>query len=290
MPLHRALAERASPTRGGIRRPVPLRHRHRADDLRRASASSRRTSYRGVDAAAGHRHVDALHVRPTPAEPSRKTRAVLRDDGPPRHLRRRLEGRDPPRRGRRRSTTTSGSCTTSPSDFSECHDLAAEQPDKLAELVERVVAARPRSTACCRSTTASSSCSARASRTAPPTRRTGATPTGRRCRRFPRRPRPRSAGAAGTWPRRSTAPRGDEGVLYAIGTENAGFSSSSRTSAWCSTTTRSATTRSSISDREVPGRRVAGRGAGAPDRAGGTAPCSCSSTTSRAAPPSSRCS
>ena len=33
------------------------------------------------------------------------------------------------------STTTPGSCTTSTPTASELHDLAAEQPDKLRELV-----------------------------------------------------------------------------------------------------------------------------------------------------------
>ena len=38
-------------------------------------------------------------------------------------------------------------------DFSECHDLAAEMPDKLRRDDRRAGGPRPRSTASCRSTT-----------------------------------------------------------------------------------------------------------------------------------------
>ena len=83
-------------------------------------------------------------------------------------------------------------------DASECHDLAAAHPERLAELIELWWERGRASTACCRSTIAASSCSAPASVSARRTRRAAATSTGRRCRRSRRRPRRRSAAAAST--------------------------------------------------------------------------------------------
>ena len=59
VPLHRALAGAASPTRGGLRRPVPPRERHRAHDLRGARRRRRPTVYRGLEQMPVTGHVDA---------------------------------------------------------------------------------------------------------------------------------------------------------------------------------------------------------------------------------------
>ena len=86
---------------------------------------------------------------------------VLRDVRQPRHLPRRLDGGHPPlhpvgsRRRCRRSTTTSGSSTT-PDDWTQAHDLAAEQPEKLAEL-QRLFLIEAASTTSCRWTIGASS-------------------------------------------------------------------------------------------------------------------------------------
>ncbi len=119
---------------GGAPRPVPPRQRHRPDDLR----GRRRDAARGPAGhrpAADHRHLAALHVR-RPRRGDPQGRPVLRDDGPPRPSRPTAGRRSPGTRAARRSTTTPGSCTTSPIDRSECHDLAAEEPERLAALVD----------------------------------------------------------------------------------------------------------------------------------------------------------
>ena len=61
--------------------------------------------------------------------------AVLRDGRPPRHLRRRLEGGHPPHRAARRTTTTCGSCTTSPRTSRSATTSRPTMPEKLAELI-----------------------------------------------------------------------------------------------------------------------------------------------------------
>ena len=71
--------------------------------------------------------------------------AVLRDARLARDLPPGLEGRDVPRarqhvrrrsRRQRPSTTTCGSCTTSPTTSPETEDLAAKEPQRLAEMIE----------------------------------------------------------------------------------------------------------------------------------------------------------
>ncbi len=137
-------------------------------------------------------------------------------------------------------------------DFSECHDLAAEQPEKLRELIDAVVgrgraarraaarrphhrAVRRRRPGRARRTPAASTCTARRW----PTSR----PTSRR----------RSAAAAGRSP--PTVDVGDggvEGVLYARGGHNVGhIVLRARTARCTSTTTRSAPT----TGRSAPRRR-----------------------------------
>ena len=109
--------------------------------------------------------------------------AVLRDVLQPRHLPQRLDRGDPAQHPVgsvgarcRRSTTTCGSCTRD-TDWTQAHDLAAEQPEKLAELqrlwlievgqvqraaprrpARRAVQLRPRRAAAC-SSRATRSCS-----------------------------------------------------------------------------------------------------------------------------------
>ena len=140
------------------------------------------------------------------------------------HLRRRVEGGDAPPARCRRSTTTAGSCTTSTVDRSECNDLAATRARDGSRSSSTCGGARPRSTACCRSTTAPSSCSARASATVRRTRRTATTRTGP-----PMSPLPAQVGASiggRSWDLDATIdrPAGAGGVLYATGTENSGLS------------------------------------------------------------------
>ena len=166
----------------------------------------------------------ALHRSTRPTQPGRKARPVLRDDGPPGHLRRRVEGGHPPPARACPSTTTTGSSTTSTEDRSECHDLAAEQPEQAGRAGRPVVAG------------------GRGVRRAPPRRphhravlhplpRPLAPPDRPPLHLLPadvpaarpRRPR-RSAGGAGTWRPPSTGPAGAGGVLYATGTENSGVS------------------------------------------------------------------
>jgi arylsulfatase A-like enzyme len=108
-------------------------------------------------------------------------------------------------------------------DRSECHDLAAEHPEKLAELIDRWWE-RPRRTACCRSTTAPSSCSAPGSATGRPHR-----PDRHYTYHPPVTPLPAQVAPAlggRSWDLWATVdrPTGAGGVLYASGTENSGLS------------------------------------------------------------------
>ena len=123
-----------------------------------------------------------------------------------------------------RSTTTSGSSTTTTQDRSECHDLAASMPDKLAELVAlwwargrgpgRPAPRRP----------VASSCSSPGTATVgPPDRRHYTYLPAHGPAAGPGRHR-RWAAAASTWRPPSTGRRGQGGVLFATGTENSGIS------------------------------------------------------------------
>ena len=118
--------------------PVPPRHRHRADDPRllrprvprAASTASTRCRCPGVsmrysfDAADAPTHEADASTTRCSAPAASGTRA----------------GRRSPCTGRRpasgTSTTTSGSCSTPTWTASEAHDLAAEHPEKLKELIE----------------------------------------------------------------------------------------------------------------------------------------------------------
>ena len=102
-----------------------------------ASASSSRTS----STATPRSRSRASASRASFADPDAAVEgdAVLLDARHPRDLAQGLEGRD--RRARPRpsrggtSTSSAGSCSTPTTDPSECHDLAAEHPDKLQELI-----------------------------------------------------------------------------------------------------------------------------------------------------------
>ena len=117
--------------------PVPPLHRRRGHHPR----CRRRRDARGLPgrpAIPAERRLHALQLR-------RRRRAddeeapVLRDARHPRHLAGRLEGLGPARAARparATSTRTNGSSTTSIEDRAEAHNLAAEFPDKLKELVD----------------------------------------------------------------------------------------------------------------------------------------------------------
>ncbi len=193
-PADRALAERHRRARRHPA-PVPPRERHRAVDLRRG----RRAAAGGVPRAradAGHGNLDAVHVRRAdraepqgPCSTSRwpGTGASTRTGGrPSRSI-----------RAACRTTTTCGSCTTSTRTSPSATTSPPRCPRSSASS-SSCGGARRRRTTCCHSTTGSSSCSAHGSRTAPRIPPTAGTRTGRRCRRCPRRPRPRSEGGAGT--------------------------------------------------------------------------------------------
>ena len=129
----RALAERHR--RAG--RPafaVHPRDRRRADDPRGGrSARADHGERRAAVAHGGHQH--AVHVQRAGRTGAPRP-AVLRDVRQPRHLPQGLErGHEAPhalghgrRQSSRRSTTTSGSCTTAPTDYSQARNLVAEQP------------------------------------------------------------------------------------------------------------------------------------------------------------------
>ena len=139
----------------GSARPVPLRGRRRAHDLRAASAST---------PPAVHRGLEQMPVTGTFASPStlgrRPTRRATKRlqyfemVGHRGHRRRRVEGglHAP---GRVPITTTNrGSCTTSRSTVPSAHDLAAEaEPERLRDLVDRWWAEAD-GTGSCRSTIA----------------------------------------------------------------------------------------------------------------------------------------
>ena len=151
VPLDRALAERHRRPR---RAPpaVPPRERHRAVDLRRRSASSRPAVYRGLE----QMPVTGTSMRYTfdaPDEPSRKTVQYFEMARPPRHLRRRLEGRHPPHR---RDAVRRRRVGAVPRRRGLLGVPRPRRDDaRQARRADRaVVGARPRRTACSRSTTA----------------------------------------------------------------------------------------------------------------------------------------
>ena len=101
------------------------------------SASSRRRRSRGTRSRRSTASACAT-ASTTPSAESNAQDAVLRDARLPLDLARGLEGRHDPSRASpagATSTTTSGSSTTSTSTAPSCNNLAAEQPDKLRELV-----------------------------------------------------------------------------------------------------------------------------------------------------------
>ena len=99
-------------------------------------AVRRRAARRGATASRCSRSTGTslVPVLADPAARHDRGTAVPRDGRPPRLLRRRT-GRSSPATSRSpRSATTSGSSTTSPSDRTELRDLAAEHPERVAEL------------------------------------------------------------------------------------------------------------------------------------------------------------
>ena len=103
----------------------------------RPSASTRPTSSNGVPQMPIH-GISLAYTFGAEAQdaPTTQAGAVFRDVRPPRHLGRRLEGGDLPRCRARRSTNDEWELYHLDKDFSECHDLAKENPEKLREMVD----------------------------------------------------------------------------------------------------------------------------------------------------------
>ncbi len=183
-PLDRPLAGRHRATRGEIRRAVLPRRRHHADDPRRhrrAGATERSRACRSCRCTVppiSATFDDAGRARRR-GRSSTSSRWATAASGPTAGRRRPTTSRASP------STTTSGGCSTSTRTSRECHDLAAEHPDKLRELIDAVVGRGRRARACCRSTTAPSSCSARRPGRAPSHAAAASTCTSRRSSHMP---------------------------------------------------------------------------------------------------------
>ena len=135
----RPLAATASSAKGEVRAPVPPRHRRRADHPRGGRAARSRRSSNGVAAGADRRRQHGLLLRRRRTPPSATTTQYFEMFGNrgiyhqgwtavTRHCTPWVMARQCPP-----STTTSGSCTTQ-HDWTQAHDLAAEMPEKLAEL------------------------------------------------------------------------------------------------------------------------------------------------------------
>ena len=134
---HRALAERLQGPRRGPQ-PVPPRHRRRRDRARRRRAAGADVRQRHpADAAARREH--GLRVRRRRRAGGARD-AVLRDVLQPRHLPQGLDRGHPPQHpvGVRRELPALDDDVwelyDTNTDWTQAHDLAAEQPDKLAEL------------------------------------------------------------------------------------------------------------------------------------------------------------
>ena len=135
----RALAERHRRERGGLRRPVPPRERHRADDLRGRSASTPPDGLPRARADAGHRARRCATRSPTPTRRADKPVQYFEMAGHRGIYADGWKAVTPPPAGRAATTTTRGSCTTSPRTSRSATTSPATMPDKLAELVDAVV-------------------------------------------------------------------------------------------------------------------------------------------------------
>ena len=168
----RALAGAASTTPGGVRHQFHHVIDIAPDDLRGARRRRRPTS----TAASSRCRCTGTSHRATrfAARPTRRRRKPVQYFEMCGHRgiwRRRLEGGDPPPRTGVPFDDDQWELYHLDDDFSECHDLAADEPEQARGAGRRCGGPRPRSTACCRSTTARSSCSGCCrSRLAPPDR------------------------------------------------------------------------------------------------------------------------
>ena len=250
--VHRALAG-AHRRRRRAPRPVPPRQRRRARRSTRRSGSHRPTVYRGYEQMPVTGHVDALDLRPRPTRPATKPVQYFEMMGHRGDLRRRLEGRDPPRAGHAVRRRHLGAVPPRRGPLGVQRPRGRRCPRSWPSWstlwwqrgrgARRAAARRPHDRAVRRPVP----------RPLAAPRATATTRTARRCRRCRPRSARRSAGAAGTSTRRSTGRPATGGVLYATGTENSGVSAcSSRATGWCSTTTASATTTSSSRIATVP--------------------------------------
>ena len=209
--------------RGIAAAPVRERRRHRADHLRAARRRRRPTSFRGVEQLPVTGHSFAVGARrrrrrrpPTRCSTSRWPAAGPSSPATWKAVCKHVQGAD--------FDTEPWELYDLAVDASECHDLAAAQPGSAGRADRAVVAGgraprraaarRPRHRAVRRPLPR-----ALAAPAEPPLRVPPADVADPR-----RRPRRRSAGAASTSRPRSPGRPGDEGVLWATGTENSGIS------------------------------------------------------------------
>lgn len=152
-------------------------------------------------------------------------------------------------------------------DRSECHDLAAAEPERLAALVARwweEAEAHGVLPLDDRTVELLAPASATARRIGP----TGATPTSRPSLRCPRRSAPASADGAGTLPPRSTGRTAPGESCTRPAPRTRASACSSTATGWCSTTTASvSTTSSSPTSPCPPGRRWSACSSGGGTRA-----------------------
>ena len=221
-PAHRPLAGRHRRRRRAAR-PVPPRQRHRPHHLRDPGHRGAR-HLPGLRADPDLRRVHGATPSTRPTQPTTQADPVLRDDGPPGHLRRRVEGGHPPpaRRALRRrragsSTTwprTAPSATTWPPTDARQGRRAGRAVVGRGRGARRAAARRPDHRAVLHPLP----------RPLAPSRRAGTTPTSRPCHPCPGQVAPALGGRGWDMAAVIDRPAGAGGVLYATGTENSGVS------------------------------------------------------------------
>ena len=152
-----------------------------------------------------------------PDAPSTEARAVLRDDGSPGDLRRRVEGGDPPPAGRPLRRRRLGALPPRPRTAPSATTWPRSMPEKVGELVALWWEEAEDATASSPSTTGPSSCSAPATATTPPIPSTATTPTSRRCRRFPAQVAPALGGRGWDMTATIDRPAGDSAGALRLG-------------------------------------------------------------------------
>ena len=213
----------AADQRGHDARPVRQRRRHRAHDLR-AARRRRRPSRPTGSSSCRSPATRSPAALADAGRAGRQHAPVLRDGRQPGARRRRVEGGLQAPARAPTTTPSPGSCTTSPPTASECHDLAAARARAGSPtLVELWWAEAERHGVLPLDDRMIELFGARfRDRLAPPGRPPLRVPAAD-VAACPARRRPPSAGAASTSRPGSPRPPGDEGVLYATGTENSGI-------------------------------------------------------------------